>query len=143
MRKAQFAMEYLLVVGFSLMLIVPISVMLYGEYQDRKIEMYQEHLQELTRELVFQAQTLHYQGAPARVTVEAFFPPTLVTASINEHYIEFGVEGSPNLIYTESSVRLAGTLNRGAGTHHLLLEAIDNNNLDPDDDYVLITEQVI
>ena len=140
--KAQFAMEYLLVVGFSLLLIVPVSAMLYTEYQDQKTQMYQEHLLELARELTFQAQTLHYQGAPARTTVEAYFPPTIETATITDDYIEFKLSGSPNIVYAESAVRLVGNIRTGQGTHVFLLEAIDQNDLDPENDYVRITEQV-
>lgn len=135
-------MEYLMVVGFSLLIIIPISGLLYGEYQDRKTEMYQEHLFELSREIAYQAKSLYYQGAPSRTTIEAYFPPDIETATVSGNYITFTLTSTPSVVLVESDVRLEGVLATHQGPHHLLLEVIDNNNLNPGDDYVLITEQV-
>lgn len=137
--KAQMAMEYLMVIGFSLLLIIPIITLVYQHYDENRTSIHQEHLQELARELKYQAEKIHYQGAPSRTTVEASLPPGVKEVIIVNKTIEFRMENNDVSIYADTRVNVTGNIKTFSGPHIITLQAYDNGNLDPEDDYVNIT----
>jgi hypothetical protein len=98
MRRAQFAMEYLLVVAFSVMLTIPLIWYLFQGYNDMARDVGVEQLSEVARELAFQAEKVYYQGPGSRSLVSAHFPSGVINASITQTadsraWIEFEVDG--------------------------------------------------
>ena len=136
-------MEYLLVIGFSLAIILPVTALLYHEYQQNKTDLYLDHLSELSRELAFQAEKLSYQGAPATTTITASLPPGVTAATIHEHSIEFTLENSPISIYADTASNLLpGTLPTYPGPHTLMLTVEEAGQPGPADDVVHIFEPI-
>ena len=97
MKKAQFAMEYLLVVAFSVMLTIPLVWYLFQGYNEMARDVGVEQLSEVARELSFQAERVYYQGPGSRSLVSAHFPAGVTSAVINKTndnaWVEFKVEG--------------------------------------------------
>lgn len=141
LRKAQFAMEYLLVVGFSLLIIIPLIVLLNDSFQGQKTDVHAEHLSAVAREISFQAEKIYYQGAPSLTTLQVSFPPQISAANVEEQAILFVLEGSAISIYSESKVPLQGTLLTHQGLHTITLRVEDYHNLDPNDDVVIILDK--
>ncbi len=143
MRKAQFAMEYLLVVAFSVVIILPIIHFLYQEYDDNRSEVHTEHMVEVGRELVYQAERIYYQGAPSRTSVEAYFPPGLDMANINSthSFIEFSFDGGYDPPLIVSKVPINGSLRLFSGPHTIMLRVVDAGPVGPVGDYVEITDE--
>lgn len=104
MGKAQFAMEYLLVVGFSLVIIVPVIGLLYQEYDQNRTDVRVEHLTELSREIVFQAEKVYYQGAPSRVVIETYIPPGTTRFEIKPCSVEFDLASTSSSIYADTAL---------------------------------------
>lgn len=97
MRRAQFAMEYLLVVAFSVMLTIPLIWYLFQGYNDMTKDVHVEQLSEVAREVAFQAEKVFYQGPGSRSVISAYFPPGVTNANItksgNGAWIEFELDG--------------------------------------------------
>lgn len=84
-KKAQFAMEYLLVVGFSVALTIPLIWYLYVGYEDTSRSVNIEQLSEVARELAFQSEKVYYQGPGSRSVVIAHFPEGVEEFKIENH----------------------------------------------------------
>ncbi len=142
MGKGQFAMELLLVISFSLLILIPVIALLYQEYDKNRTDVHLEHLSELAREITYQSERIYYQGPPSRITIEAFFPPQLAVASINENYVYFELESTTVPIEYPSSVPLSGSLRTFSGPHRITLQAHDNGTpTNASDDYVYIIDE--
>ncbi|MFP4567373.1 MAG: hypothetical protein ACLFN8_00360 [Candidatus Woesearchaeota archaeon] len=133
MRKAQFAMEYMLVVAFSIVLMIPLVWYLYQGYDDLRGDVNVEHLVEVAREVSFQAEKLFYQGPGSRTIISAYFPQGVTKAHINrtgQNYgvIEFELEGFAGTIYStiQASICDHVALPTFSGPHNI--EIITNSS---------------
>lgn len=134
-------MEYLLVIGFSLVILIPVTALLYEEYNNNKEDVYIEHLNELAREIAFQSERIYYLGAPSKTTIDAFFPPNLEYISIDKHTITFKLHNVNTIISQDVPILLQGSLQTFQGPHKITLQVNDAATpLDASDDYVLITD---
>lgn len=138
--KAQFAMEYLMVVGFSLAILVPAIAILYNEYTNSQTQVDVEHLSTVAREIIFQAEKIYYQGAPSQTQVEVFFPESIdmvklgyeeSSPGVGESHLSFAIhstdvtiDASTPLVVLEDTTRPFKTFR---GTHTLRLTAFDPN----------------
>jgi hypothetical protein len=140
--KAQFAMEYMLVVAFSLALLLPVTSLIYDEYQKSREEVNAEHLTEVTRELVYQAERVYFQGAPSTMTVTVTLPNGVESFIVSEHSIDIKLMDNPISIYADTTVDLApAVLYNFSGPHNLAITMDDLGTADPADDVVRITDQ--
>ena len=149
MKKGQFAMEYFLVVGFSLVIITPMIFLLYSEYGSTRTEVQYEHLVELSREIIFQAEKLYYQGPPSQTTMQAYFPPGIINMTIFNGtggeedirgvYLEFAIEDSPGLVslWSKVPIKIDDNFKPFQGLHVLVLQV----KRDSTGQYVLISEK--
>ena len=133
-------MEYLLVVGFSLLLIIPLIVVINDEYHLQKQDVDTEHLSSIAREIAYQSEKIYYQGAPSTTTITASFPQGVTMARVEEQGISFKLQDSGISIYAESQARLQGSLGTHPGKHTITLRVEDNDDLDPSNDRVIITD---
>lgn len=121
MRKGQFAMEYFLVIGFSLVIITPMIFLLHNEYSNVRSDVHREHVSELSRELIYQAEKLYYQGPPSQTTMTAYFPPGLTDVrEENNTYLVFEFEDGRE-INTWSRVPINVSLRTFSGQHNIVL----------------------
>ena len=134
-------MEYLLVIGFSLLILIPITAFLFDSYQSQKEDIHVDHLSSLAQELAYQAEKIYYQGAPATTTVVATLPPNVERAVVQGMVIEFFLEGAGQSIYADASVPLEGEIGTFQGKHTITLQVDDNGTTDPDDDVVRISDR--
>ena len=133
-------MEYLLVVGFSLLIIVPLILILNTSYQQQAEDVHLEQLSSIAKELAYQADKLSFQGAPAQTTLQATFPQHVEEAIIEDHAIIFTLEDTEITILSETHAQLKGTLKKYPGLHTITLRVEDYGTLDDSDDEVIITD---
>jgi hypothetical protein len=133
MKNAQFAMEYLLVVAFSVILTVPLIWYLFQGYDNLKQDVNIEHLVEVSREISFQAEKIFYQGPGSRTIISAYFPQGITSVTINktEHnygWIDFELEGFDGTITRTINARICDhtQLPTFSGPHNL--EIIANSS---------------
>lgn len=127
-RKAQFAMEYILIIGFSILLLLPIVYFLYAEYDKVRVDVNVEHLSDVAREIVFQAEKIYYQGPPSQITIQAYFPSGIESITIEEigerqGFIIFELADTDATIETVSKVPIKGELRTFSGIHKIRLWA--------------------
>lgn len=132
MKKAQFAMEYMLVVAFSVVLMIPLIGYLYKGYDDMQTDVDVEHLSEVARELSFQAEKIYYQGPGSKTTIATHFPQRVELATIknitsNHGSIEFQLQGFQGTIFKTINADICKEydLQTFSGPHNI--EIIANN----------------
>ncbi|MFP4524622.1 MAG: hypothetical protein ACLFO2_04920 [Candidatus Woesearchaeota archaeon] len=142
MRRGQFAMEYLLVIGFSLLLILPITVVMFQSYQSHKQDIHIDHLSSLAEEIAYQSEKLYYQGAPATTTIVASIPEGVNRTEVSGTTIEFYLEDTTRTAYADAGVPVKGVISPAQGKHTLTLRMDDQGTVnDPTDDFINITDR--
>ena len=72
--KGQFAIEHLAVIGFSMLVLIPVIHMFYTYSTDQTDDLVVQRIQKLGNEMIDTAETIYYMGPPARVTLKQNFP---------------------------------------------------------------------
>ena len=124
-KKAQFAMEYMLVVAFSVVLTIPLIWYLYVGYEGVRQDVHVEQLAEVARELSFQSEKVYYQGPGSRSVLIASFPQGVTEAKVHRG-------GHKKAGTVQISLEGHGTINYGV---YVPLCKKDNN---ADDDYYVL-----
>jgi uncharacterized protein (UPF0333 family) len=128
MRRGQVSMEYMMVVGFSLLLLLPI-IAVYGlERQNMDNQITAKQADTIARKVADSAETVYYLGKPARTTLKVYMPKNIVNVSIDGREVVFVVRMGKGLsdVVGTSDVNMTGTITTRQGIQYIELTADDN-----------------
>ena len=131
--KAQVSVEFLMITGFVLVILIPLSVIYYEHLNTMTSEVKGTQLSQLAKDITSKAEEVYYLGPPSKVTINAYIPSGVEEADIYPHEINFKLRTSAGLndIFSTSKVNLTGSINPSEGVHKITIEAKEG--------YVLVT----
>ena len=119
-------MEYLVIVGFVMVLVIPMIIIFYT-YSDRtEDEIISNQVQKIGLKLGDSAEAMYYLGEPSRTRVRAYFPKNIRNITIGNNEITFIVNTKSGLdhvvIYT--TVPIQGDLEIHSGYHNINIRSM-------------------
>jgi uncharacterized protein (UPF0333 family) len=121
MRKGQISMEYMLVVGFSLMLIVPI-ISIYGfERQSIANQVSIRQAYSIASKVTDASESVYYLGRPAKTTLKVYMPAGVDNATVSGREIIFFVHDFE--VVGTSDVNMTGSISAGQGIQYIEISA--------------------
>ncbi len=123
--RAQVSIEYLLITGFSLLLLAPILV-LFSTQSVHVDEQFQEsQAEQAARDIAASAQRVYYAGPPSKETLTVQIPRGVDEFVISEQAIEFVFSDDPfRSVYVHTDVSLVpASLNPAQGTARIEVQA--------------------
>lgn len=122
-------MEYLIIVGFSLFLIVPMIVVFYTQATSLQDDITAAQLERIGLEIIDAAEEVYYLGTPSQKHLVIYLPPNVHDITFDEDTVTFryAVTGS---IFTmplssELPLNLTGSMDLYEGRHHVVVQAND------------------
>lgn len=135
-RKAQSSMEYMTIVGFAFLMVIPVILLFYSNLHDMQDDVYRVHMDSVAHKIVKTADKMYYLGEPAVETLKLEYPVELVTMEILDNYtlhLEYrNAEEVVIPVYRQSVAPLQGAFTLDEGVHYVRVEARNG--------YVLITD---
>lgn len=120
--KGQFAMEYLLVIGFSIVLLLPLISLIYGEFSDIQEEINEFELTEAINELIFQIERINEAGVNSKNTVIVSFPAGVDNITTSNSQLTVTYQGGNQNMSFDTRANLVGTLENIGGKSTIVLE---------------------
>ena len=125
--RAQVSMEYMLVVGFSLLMIIPV-IAIYGQQRDSinyQINTRQAH--NIAHKVADAAETVYYLGKPAKTTLKVYMPANIEAVSIGNQTVKFYINVGKEVteVNAESGVNMTGYITTRRGLHFIEIAADD------------------
>jgi len=80
--RAQFAIEHILVVAISIMVIIPIVYFFYNYSVSQMDEVSMTQLNRMGNDILNSAESVYYMGNPSRVTLDTNMPGNVVNITI-------------------------------------------------------------
>jgi uncharacterized protein (UPF0333 family) len=131
-RKAQASMELIISFGFALLVIIPLTALLY-EYTNRSHEDVSNNQAGLiARKITDAADSVYYLGHPSTTTIKVFMPEYIESINITEREIVFYMDKSE--IVSTAVVNMSGNISASSGLKFIKISAMP--------DYVYITDEV-
>jgi uncharacterized protein (UPF0333 family) len=122
-RLAQVSMEYLLIVGFAFLLLVPLIIIFYTSQQDLNEKITSSQGDKIANEIVAAADSVYFQGPPTKKTFRVYMPDDVKEVIIDETYVQVNMktmDGTPR----NSVANLTGSIENYGGLHIIKVIAI-------------------
>jgi len=119
-------MEYMVVVGFTLLMLLPI-IAIYGiEKESMREQVNLRQAQNIARKIVDASETTYYLGKPARTTLKIYMPPDVVDVTFDNREVVFFMQAGSSVTEVPppvSSVNLSGNISLRQGIQYIEIAA--------------------
>ena len=125
-RAGQVSLEYLLVIGFSFVLLVPLMLLYLGTQADTREAIGHGQTTRVAETLRDAAERVYVAGAPARETVVVKIPEGIASVALDNTTILYTMNsrGSQYTIAIDGFAPLSGSIPTRAGTHSVVVTAV-------------------
>ena len=123
--RGQVSMEYLLIVGFSLLLLIPIILLAYSQSATFTDDVTAAQIQKVGSEITQAVNTVYYAGQPTKKTIQVYFPKNINQINITDSSVVFTVQGQGGsyqyAAFAQSN--MTGTIDTFSGIHIITVQA--------------------
>ncbi|MBL7055210.1 hypothetical protein ISS05_05635 [Candidatus Woesearchaeota archaeon] len=126
MSKAQISVEYLMILGFSSVIIIPLILIYYDYTATSNDEIISRQINQIAQKVVDAAESVYYLGEPSQTNLKVHIPNQIAEATIEqERTIVFKMKTKAGIsdIVQISSVNLTGSLPITQGIHFITVKA--------------------
>jgi len=125
LKRAQAAMEYLFVVGFGFMMLLPIIALFYSQSSTIEDEVILSQADKALEEISSSIDQVYFLGVPSKQTLEIRFPDRVEDVTITDNRITMQVQSSSGLRTTAKTTQanITGTIDAYSGIHVLTITA--------------------
>jgi len=123
--KSQVSVEYMLIMGFVALMIVPLIILYYTYITNSNDEIISSQVNQLAKGIVDSAESVYFLGEPSQTTLRIYIPNRIIGASLDNKEVVFNVSTKSGIsqIVQVSSIDLMGKLPIGQGVYSLTLNA--------------------
>ena len=127
-RTGQVSMEYMIVVGFSILMIIPIVAIYGAEKNNISDRVNERQAATIARKITDSAETVYYFGKPTKTTIKVYMPHNVKNIVIGNNYISMIVMIGGTLVEippSYSAVNLTGNVTPRTGIQFIEITADD------------------
>ena len=124
-KNAQVSTEYIIIVGFVVVIVIPLLIIFYNFSGETKDEITTNQLSKISRKVVDEAESMHYLGENSKTTIKVYMPTNVKGAKIQSNEVYFNVSTSKGFIDIEfpSPVNISGSIPNTSGVHMIKVES--------------------
>lgn len=124
-KRGQVSLEYLMLVAFVLVVLVPLVIYAYDTMEANKDSVHIVQAEQAGNTIVREAEAIYYLGPPSLSRFDVYFPDGLHEVIIASREITFRVHTQYGIddIVLPSRVNLTGTLTPSIGMHRITVTA--------------------
>jgi len=127
MKKAQIGMEYIVVVGIALLILVPVWTFVKNEFDDVSDDLRFSYVRMMLDRVRQAADLVYVYGDPSRVSLQVYVPAGVENSFVNNGtlYLNVSVGNGYSGVSTVSIANLTGLLPTAEGYHQVVVSAGD------------------
>jgi len=124
-KTSQISMEYMMIIGFSMLVIIGILIISSAYSNDLKESVNLNQLDRIVKSIIESAESVYYYGEPSKTTLKVFIPERVESAVLINNSIIFKVMTSSGLsdVGYKTTMPLNGTISTKPGYHYISIEA--------------------
>ncbi|MBN1793147.1 hypothetical protein JW826_05680 [Candidatus Woesearchaeota archaeon] len=126
-KDAQVSLEFLLVVGFAMLMSLPLIFVFYKQSETLNTEIAGSQVEKVASEIRDAADEVYYLGAPSKKTLTVYMPKNINAISILGSSIAFNVStpgGIQEIVrWSAANFSSMSTVSTGSGIKHIMVEA--------------------
>lgn len=117
--KAQAAMEYLMIMGIAMLMLVPLFSLVSSYTYRSKVDLRINSMQDSLQNLADSSDMVYSQGYPAKITTDFYIPEGIVSTNVTEHHFLARVQtdAGPTDLASHTGANLTGSLPDSPGSY--------------------------
>ena len=122
--RAQAALEYMILIGFLLAVLVPMIVLFYSKSSETSAQVRSEQAKALGQKIADSAESVYYLGQPSKFQFRANVPDGISSVNFTDKEIAFRIQLVPGTtdVVIPSTVNLSGSIKTSVGVHLITVE---------------------
>ena len=123
--RAQISMEYLLIMGFALLITFPIVISFFANATNTAEQVGYSQARQTARKIVDAAESVYYLGKPSSTTLRVYIPERTSAVVITGRELTFRMRTTAGYsdIVVLSAVNLTGSVQPDSGLRYIKVEA--------------------
>lgn len=125
-KRGQYATEYLIVIGFSILLLVPLLSFIVGHYSDITYTFNSYQAYSVVGSIRDSALKVYHLGEGSVTTLSISVPGGIINSSLKNGEVKYTLNPKLNLsteIYVLTPINISGYLPEKQGKYHLRIES--------------------
>ena len=121
-------MEYLILIGFVMTLLIPLILLFYNQSAGTASEVRSQQLLNIGQKIVDNAESVFYLGAPAKLQFKIYLPEGIQNVTATNRALIFKIVSgsSTSDLVIPSAINLTGVLPSTTGVHIVTVESRGN-----------------
>ncbi len=115
--KAQISTEYIMIVGFALLLTIPTVIIFYSQSSSNLEQINSMQAKSVARKIVDNAEKVYYLGKPSVTTIKVLMPQRMESVSISGRELVISIRGSAGVsdVVEVADVNMSGSITSSPG----------------------------
>ncbi len=124
-KNAQVSMEYVIIVGFILVIMIPLILIFYEHISSTNDQVITSQVDKIAKKVVDSAESVYYLGEPSKTRIKVYMPENVENVTIYDKEIVFKVKTGSGLtdISQISSVNISGDIAITPGIRYINIES--------------------
>lgn len=123
--RGQISIEFIVTVGFALLMIIPLTILLYEHNTKTYEEVNINQGGLIARKITDAANNVYYLGYPSTLTLRVYFPEYISSINISGRELIFNFETGQSAVST-ANINLTGKISTQSGLRDITITALEN-----------------
>ncbi len=130
-KRCQASLEYMMIIGFSILLFIPLIIMFADEKSDLDVKVDANQAQVIARKIADSAESVFYLGEPSKTKLKVYMPNNVQDIYFENSTLFFLVRTEDVIteIPTVSHINITENISINAGYQYIYIEATENGVL--------------
>jgi uncharacterized protein (UPF0333 family) len=128
--EAQISVEYMFIIGFVTVVVVPLIVIYHTFTQESSEEISSSQIIQVAKKVVDAAESVYYLGEPSQTTLKVSIPDNIVSVNLSAGYevvFKMKTKSGKSDIVQNSKVNITGSLPVNEGIYTLTVRAVSDH----------------
>lgn len=124
--RAQVAMEYMILVGFLVVITIPLILVYNTQYRGTSQQIIANQADQIGQKIIDTAESIYYLGQPSKTTIKIYMPQQIENVTVIENEIIFKMMTAKGVdeIVKIGNVPMNGTLPSTSGMHYITIQSV-------------------
>jgi uncharacterized protein (UPF0333 family) len=129
-KEAQISVEYMFIIGFVTVVVVPLIVIYHTFTQESSEEISSSQIIQVAKKVVDAAESVYYLGEPSQTTLKVSIPDNIVSVNLSAGYevvFKMKTKSGKSDIVQNSKVNITGSLPVNEGIYTVTVRAVSDH----------------
>jgi hypothetical protein len=125
-KRGQYAAEYMVIFGFSMLMIIAAVAIYQMESNDLNYQVNTNQAYNVARKVVDSAEQVYHLGKESSTKIKVYIPKNIVNTTVRDGIVLFKVMGNNDQVtevYASSQVNISGSMPRKSGYYEIKVES--------------------